>query len=250
MDTSLYKTFSEIQNRHWWFRARKEIVLDVINTYIERDENFNCLDIGCGSGYILNDLSKLGVTYGIDVSDEAVFFSSKIFNGVIRKGLLPDDIPFNENIFNLITVLDVIEHIEKDIESLHKIYSLLLPGGAVVLTVPAFMFLWSSFDDINEHKRRYTLTELSSKLSTAGFIVEKISYFNTFLFPLIWTARTMARVAKRKEVGEIIIPNVLVNILLENIFKFEKYFLKHCSLPFGVSIIAVGRKCITSKCKN
>jgi SAM-dependent methyltransferase len=242
MNINMYRIFFKIQKKHWWFITKKMIVLDIIDKYLTKHDNNKVLDIGCGSGLMLNTLEKIGQTYGMDMSDDAINFSKEIFNGKVEKGLLPDQIPYEENFFDLITALDVIEHVDRDIDSLKAIRSRLVSGGKAVITVPAYMFLWSSFDEMNGHKRRYTLTELNTKLVQAGFTVEKISYYNTLLFPVVFVVRMLNNVLKRDGASDVDMPSRPLNFILEKIFGTEKYLLKFMNLPFGVSILAVVRK--------
>jgi SAM-dependent methyltransferase len=242
MNIEMYRIFFEIQKKHWWFVTRKKIVLDTITRYLSKDSKTRILDIGCGSGLMLNALEEIGQTFGMDMSDEAISFSKEIFNGKVEKGFLPNQVPYEENFFDLIIALDVIEHVEQDVESLKAIRSRLVSDGKAVITVPAYMFLWSKFDELNEHKRRYTLTELNTKLEQAGFTVEKISYYNTLLFPVIFVVRMLNNVLKRDGASDIDMPSSPVNVILEKIFGIEKYLLRLANLPFGVSILAVVRK--------
>lgn len=242
MNINMYRMFFEIQKKHWWFVSKKGIVIDVIARYLKKRPNTKVLDIGCGSGLMLNALERVGKTFGMDMSDDAINFSKEIFSGNVEKGLLPDQIPYEESFFDLIVALDVIEHIDQDVDSLKSIRSLLTADGKAVITVPAYMFLWSAFDDLNEHKRRYTRTELNTKLVLAGFTVEKISYFNTLLFPLVFVVRMLNNVLKRNGASDVDMPNWLLNFVLNKIFAFEKYLLRFMNLPFGVSILAVVQK--------
>lgn len=242
MNIEMYRIFFKIQKKHWWFVTKKEIVLDTIDRYLSRKADIKVLDIGCGSGLMLNALEAVGQTFGMDMSDEAINFSREIFDGQVEKGLLPDQIPYNENFFDLITALDVIEHVDQDVESLRAMRSRLVSGGKAVITVPAYMFLWSAFDEMNEHKRRYTLTELNTKLVQAGFAVEKISYYNTLLFPVVWAVRMLNNILKRNGASDVDMPSAPLNFVLKNIFNMERYLLRILNLPFGVSILAVVRK--------
>jgi SAM-dependent methyltransferase len=155
---------------------------------------------------------------------------------------LPNQIPYAENYFDLITALDVIEHVDEDVDSLKAIRTRLVADGKAVITVPAYMFLWSKFDEMNEHKRRYTLTELNEKLVQAGFVVEKISYYNTLLFPVVFVIRMLNNLLKLDGSSDVNMPNAPLNFVLKKIFGIEKYLLKFINLPFGVSILAVVKK--------
>lgn len=242
MNIDMYRIFFEMQKKHWWFVTKKEIVLDFIDRYLSGNADRQVLDIGCGSGLMLNALEDVGEAFGMDMSDDAISFSKEIFDGNVKKGSLPNQIPYEEDFFDLITALDVVEHIEQDVDSLRVIRSLLTPSGKAVITVPAYMFLWSAFDDMNEHKRRYTLTELNAKLEAAGFTVDKISYYNTLLFPIVFVVRMLNNILKRDGSSDLDMPGKFLNAVLRKIFGIEKHLLKFVNLPFGVSIIAVVRK--------
>ena len=213
--------------------------MDTIHRHLRPSIETKILDIGCGSGLMLNVLSEVGNTYGMDMSDEAISFSKEIFNGRLEKGSMPDDIPYENEFFDLIILLDVIEHIDQDVASLIAIRDCLVFGGKAVITVPAYMFLWSPFDEVNQHKRRYTLSELKRKLIESGFKIEKISYYNTLLFPLVFIVRIFNRFFNRGGAPDLELPNQLVNFLFKFIFGLEKYLLRAVDLPFGVSILAV-----------
>jgi SAM-dependent methyltransferase len=242
MDIQMYRIFFEIQKKHWWFTSKKEIILDTIARYTNLKPESAILDIGCGSGLMLNALEEIGNTSGMDMSDDAIQFSQEIFKGSIKKGFLPNNVPYPENQFDLITALDVIEHIDDDVQSLRTIRSLLTQNGTAIITVPAYMFLWSHFDELNEHKRRYTLPELKDKLELADLRIEKISYYNTLLFPIAYLVRKLNNLLGRDGASDIDMPGKSVNTILTKIFSSEKSLLRFCNLPFGVSILAVVKK--------
>lgn len=242
MNISMYRIFFEIQKKHWWFVTKRKIVLDSIALYFRSGNEVRVLDIGCGAGLMLNSLEAIGDTYGMDMSDDAISFSKEIFHGEVKKGSLPDNVPYKENFFNLITALDVIEHIDDDVASLKIIRSRLVEGGTAIITVPAYMFLWSAFDDMNEHKRRYTMTELEKKLILAGFKIEKITYFNSILFPVVSVVRMFNNVLKRDGASDVDMPGAFLNAILRSIFGVEKFLIRFLKLPFGVSVLAVVTK--------
>lgn len=243
MNKDFYRKFFEVQKKHWWFVAKKKIVLDTINLYVSaRSDGHRILDIGCGSGLMLNSLEQMGETSGMDMSDEAIGFSKEIFNGPVKKGHLPDNVPYDNDYFTLITALDVIEHVEDDRAALKSIRAKMVEGGQAIITVPACMFLWSEHDVLNEHKRRYTSRELKEKLMQAGFTIENISYYNSLLFPLIALIRFFNNVLKRKGNSDVDLPSPLINFLLEKSFSAERFFLRFVKFPIGVSVLAVVRK--------
>jgi len=242
MDKSLYRTFFDIQQKHWWFVTKKAIILDIIDRALQANRSGSTLDIGCGAGLMLGALAQRGHTCGMDMSDEAIGFSREIFDGTVKKGSLPDDVPYAADSFNLITALDVIEHVEDDVGALKALHSRLANDGVALITVPAYMFLWSAHDDLNQHKRRYTAKELSSKLLAAGFSIEKLSYFNTLLFPVVYVVRKLNNLLGRDGASDVEMPGQVANFVLTKIFGLEKYLLRFMNLPFGVSILAVARK--------
>ncbi len=242
MNIEMYRLFFNVEQKHWWFVARRDIVVDVIARHFRPGADAKILDIGCGAGLMLNALGHFGETFGMDNAEAAITLSREVFPGTVRFGELPDQVPYPQGSFNLITALDVIEHIDSDVESLKAMHALLVPGGMAVITVPAFMFLWTEFDEINEHKRRYSRAELETKLRQAGFTVEKLSYFNTLLFPLALAVRALNRLFKRSGARDLELPNPSVNAALTRIFRIEKPLLRYMSFPYGVSLMAVVRR--------
>lgn len=244
MNENMYRLFYEIQKKHWWFVSKKKIVSDFVENILntrEKKEN-KILDVGCGSGLMLEKLSEYGTVYGMDFSDEAIKFSSEIYPGEIRKGSLPNAVPFEDAFFDLIVALDVIEHVDEDVLALKTIKTKLKTGGKAIITVPAYMFLWSKFDEINEHKRRYTVPDLKNKLEISGLKIRKISYYNTFLFPVVYLVRNINKLLKRNAENEVAMPSRNINNLLKKIFSFESGILNKMNMPFGVSIIAIVEK--------
>lgn len=225
---------------HWWFAARRRIVLDQIRRRIARSPGHReILDLGCGAGGMLNYLSELGTAYGVDGTPEAVEFARAKTDAQVEVGGLPDQVPFDPGRFDIVTLLDVLEHVEDDRGSLKTIGQLLRPGGFVLITVPACPFLWSEHDDLNEHHRRYTRSELREKLETAGFRIRKLTYFNTLLFPPIALARLLQRLRPpRGHADEGNLPSTL-NMIFRMVFSLEKPLLRWLSLPVGVSLLAL-----------
>lgn len=239
MDEVLYKEHYEVQGKHWWFSAKKKIVISLIEKFTLKRLGNKLLDVGVGSGLMLNALESFGEVSGMDYSDDAILFSKMHFNGVIKKGELPHSVPFENNSFNILVALDVVEHVENDLEALKVLRRLLVKDGCGILTVPAFMCLWSDHDDVNHHKRRYSLPEFKEKILAAGFKIEKISYYNTFLFPIIYLIRNFHRLLNIKSGANTKLPKPLINFVLFKIFLFENILLKYINLPFGVSLLAV-----------
>lgn len=241
MNSHLYEEMYELENKHWWFKARKKIVLSLLDQYLAGNNN-SILDVGCGCGTILNDLQRYGMASGMDCAEEAIKFSKLNYNGEIKKGSMPDDIPFPNDHFDAILMLDVLEHVEQDVRCLESASMHLKAKGIFIITVPAYRFLWSAHDDVHGHKRRYKIGEIKEKLLAIDLEVLKTSYFNTFLFVPIFATRIIHQIMRTKEGSDAKMLQRHLNLLFEAIFSSEAGILRIADMPFGVSIIAVARK--------
>ena len=233
----LYKTLHDNMNTHWWFTSKRAIVLDLIDRYASCQKVPSFLDVGCGGGLMLESLGRRGHVVGIDTSETAVKLSQGVSGADVVLGGLPFDIPASLGKFDVITALDVLEHIEDDRSSIKILSGLLEEGGVLVLTVPANESLWSDHDTLHGHRRRYSMGSLKELLAETDLKVEKISYFNSFLLPPIIAARRLF-----KGVQGISPPKEPLNFILKKIFSSEKFFLRHIDFPAGVSLLAVCRK--------
>lgn len=157
----------------------------------------------------------------------------------IRPGSCPADIPFAGGKFDLICLFDVLEHIDRDVETLIAIKGLLAKGGRVLLTVPAYRWLWSAHDVFHHHKRRYCAGELRQKTTASGLRPVKISYFNTILFPLAVIVRLKEKLFGSASSSGSGIPPATINQFLTTIFGGERFLLGKFNLPFGLSLLGV-----------
>ena len=231
----------EITGFHWWFVVRREL-LDLILSSISIPSRGSILDIGCGVGSNLPVLqSHRWNAIGIDQSFYALSLASKRFKIPLVNGDM-NQLPIKPNSVGLIIALDILEHLDDDLNGIRELYQALSKRGVLVLTVPAFRFLWGTQDIITGHKRRYTRREISTKLKKAGFTVLKSSYFNFFLFPPILFARWAIRLLGLRLESENTLNSPVINALLKTVFSFETYFLKHIAFPFGVSIFCIAEK--------
>jgi SAM-dependent methyltransferase len=243
-----YEAHFALEQNHWWFVGRRNILLHLLDREITRDNRLTpplrLLDIGTGGGGILPFLAKYGSVVAVDPEPAAVAAASAR-NFDVRQGGLPSDLPFGAaDKFDVITMLDVIEHVDKDVESLINVHALLQPHGRLLVTVPAFQFLWSGHDVINEHKRRYKKAELRGKLERARFRVELISYCNAVLFLPIAAVRLARRRFSSNDENKPALGTVPgpANALLSGLFSMERHIIPMLSLPFGVSLVAVASK--------
>ena len=241
MEDQLYKKFFEVETTHWWFTARQSIVSDIVRCNVPLSSHSRVLDVGCGTGAILAMFQAQCDAYGTDMSPLAIDFCHK--RGLANAFCCTlDTFPRRDLRFDLVTLLDVIEHIDDDKGVLKQAHELIKPEGNILVTVPAYQFLWSSHDDLNHHKRRYVKSQLRNVLEGSGFTIKRISYYNTLLFPTALVGRGAERFFKAKNDVTLDIPPGPINFLLKEIFGFERFLLRTATLPFGLSIIALATK--------
>ena len=243
MDAVLYRQFQELEREHWWFVARREILLAVLRQHARVGGRF--LDVGCGTGYRLERARESFDAWGIDASPIALEMCRERGLERVALGSAEDLTGVGGERFDVAGLFDVIEHLDDDAAALRNVHDVLVPGGVVVVTVPAYMFMWSAHDVVNQHRRRYVRGQLGRVLAGAGFRVEKLTYFNARLFP----AALVTRAAKRIVGGsgsDFALPSPRVNRMLTRAFAGEAPRVLAAGtaggFPFGLSILAVGRR--------
>jgi SAM-dependent methyltransferase len=247
MEKTVYKEINQIAERHWWFRGRQRIFEHILRSFVPVNDKYeNVLDVGCGPGINLGILKKFAKNiYGLDNSQEVADLATKNNYPIT---FIKGDFPFYEDEakhikYNLITLFDVLEHIQEDDRALSKIEDLLLSGGTAIITVPAFKFLWTVHDERCHHYRRYTVPELRKKIGDSTKLkIEKISYFNFLLFLPILIFRKFKKVVGSEQDSDFFMPPIFLNDILARIFAFEGYLLDFINVPLGVSIICVLKK--------
>jgi SAM-dependent methyltransferase len=240
MEKVLYQRYYEIEDRHWWFVGRKDIVFGLLDGYLAEEVRRVVLDAGCGTGGLLKDLQRYGKVVAVDFSEEAVRFCKFRGYEIIRCSVL--NTPFQADSFDCVVGLDLLEHLDEDLGALRELYRVCKPGGYLCVTVPAFQFLWSHHDELNHHKRRYTKPQLEAQLRAAHFQVLRCSYLNSILFPCILLGRICGGEGDGEPGPEWSIPNHAINTGLSKIFAAELSLLKWLDLPFGASILAIAKK--------
>lgn len=236
-----YEVMFDVEDNHWWFVGRRAIVSALIEDALGALPGLNLLDIGCGTGATMDHLKRYGQPHGIDLSELPLSFSRKRgHHRVLRANAT--ELPFDSESFDLITALDVVEHLDDDVKGLGEMRRVLKPGAPAVIFVPAFQALWGPNDVQSGHKRRYRLNQLRAAVEAAGLRVERISYANFAMFIPIWLGRKILTMLGRAEQAENRINHPLVNRLLASIFSSEADWLRKHTLPFGVSIICVARR--------
>lgn len=241
MERIIYQKTANYEENHWWFVGRRLIVEHMLSR-LPLKPTAKILEIGSGTGGNLQLLSRYGQVFGLEMDDDARSLAMQKCNSPILPGSLPYDIPFSGVLFDLIIMMDVLEHVEEDEKSLIEIRKNLKNDGYTFITVPAFQFLWSKHDELHHHKRRYTKATLKNKLLSAGYNILIMTYFNTFLFPVIAGMRVLKRFIKIKGEDDLTMPPVFLNNILGNIFGSERRLLPFFPLPFGVSLLAVAQK--------
>ncbi len=240
MDAAMYAEMAELEKNHWWFVGRRAVVFDVLKRVGKKGK---LLDIGLGTGYNAKLFQTLGFEVdGLDPALEAIAFAKTIAPGVsVIQAPFPST-QVTENTYDVVAMLDVLEHLEDDVAALKDVQRVLTSGGVALLTVPAFQFLWTKHDVRAHHFRRYTRSHLKRVIHEAGLDVEFVSYYNFFLFPPIAFVRSLAKILKKEEGNDFDKTPAILNSLLAALFGCERYLLRLLTLPFGVSLIAVVRK--------
>ncbi len=238
-----YQQMYDIESFYWWFIARRKLIREVVSTHSNDPAHTTILDVGCGTGLNHEMLSEFGLVFGTDSSEEALKFSRKrnVQNLVLSDA---EALQFADETFEVVTALDVLEHVNDDLKALAEIWRVTKPDGLLIITVPAYGFLWSEHDEALHHRRRYAAHELRNKLVNAGFEVERSTYFISLLFFPILFMRIVQNLRKqslRPRTSHVILPKWL-NALLVKILDFERWFLRFSNLPFGVSIVCTARK--------
>lgn len=241
MERALYSEIQMCEDTHWWYVARRRILNKVLKGICKDRIGSTILEAGCGSGGNLEMLSSFGTVHAMEMDDESREIANRRKICQVKKGSLPDEIPY-EGGFDLICLLDVLEHIEDDLATLKTLSSQLTPGGHLLVTVPAYQFLWSQHDVINHHKRRYTKSALRKLVSESGLRSVYTTYFNFFLFAMILTTRMFHKLFRRKTASDLKLPSRAINHALTRIFGSERYLVPWIALPVGVSILLVAQK--------
>lgn len=245
MQKEMYQHIQNVEQNHWWYVARRKIIFDWVLQTLAGYSAPKILDIGCGTGFNIEHLQAHGYKQvtGLDFSVDALNFgrSRCLTHQVCSDGTRP---PFSGESFDVILALDLIEHLADDVQTLQELERLLKPNGSLIIFTPAFNFLWGLQDEVSHHYRRYTAGELRRKLSGIGLTIHKLTYANTFLFPLIWAGRVALRLSGNNIQGtsENDLHPGWSNNLLQTIFALERPLLRHVDLPVGVSLLCVATK--------
>jgi SAM-dependent methyltransferase len=244
MEQHTYGIMNDVEDSHWWFVGRRAILesflAQICSAFGIRHSPLTILDVGCGTGANLEMLRQFGEAEGVDVSDDALEFCKQ--KGLkVHKGLA-EHLPFADESFDLVTALDVVEHLDDDIVGLKEMNRVLKTGGKTLIFVPAFMWLWGVQDDISNHRIRYTRREIVARLQLAGFKIERATYANITFFLPILLGRFLMKITGIKPESENNVNISALNGIFGKVFSAERYWLKKSNFPFGVSIVIVAKK--------
>lgn len=263
MQEHTYQIMYEVEESHWWFVGRRRIIETFVEEIVEdlaarhapsgpsssgasssplpSPSLLRILDVGCGTGANLELLDRFGQAEGVDVSEEALSFCRARGLKRVQRGRA-EQLPYEDESFDLVTALDVVEHLDDDLAALREMRRVLRPGGRVLLFVPAFMFLWSVQDEVSNHRRRYRLPQLAGVVRAAGFSVDRATYANLTFFAPILFGRWLMRAGGVRPASENNINVRALNPVLGRVLGAERFGLRRVNFPFGVSAVCVGRR--------
>lgn len=243
MDTREFETSFKVEEKYWWFVGQNQLVQKFLKQFYSQNKTYSFLDVGCGTGITLSLLSQYGKAQGIDIAEEAIYFCRKRGFTIKKSDVM--DIQFPDNSFDAVTVLGVFYHkgVTYDMKGFQEAYRILKPNGRIFFLDCAMPSLYGKHDIAFHGIRRYTKKELRQKLEKAGLTVERISYYNMLLFPIVYVKRKLEKLSSappKSEVSENI--NPILNKILTKIYCTELSLLKYFNFPVGVNILAVARK--------
>jgi SAM-dependent methyltransferase len=238
MDRVVYDRMAAHDTTHWWYRARREILSDFLKRWGGVPANARILEIGCGTGHNLPMLAQFGEVDAIEIDETAAAKASERLGKKVGTSPLPELDGVRPGSYDLVAVLDVVEHVEDDVAALKAIAQALKPGGQILITVPAHQWMWSAHDVVNHHKRRYSKKTLAAALDAAGLEYRKLGWFNSLLFPVAVAARFAGKLMGKDDSDDSPPPKLL-NSAFEKIFGLERHLVGRLPLPPGLSLIVL-----------
>ena len=241
MERKIYEQMAELDSRHWWFTARRRILDGIIERIVRPPNNARILELGAGTGHNLGMLSRFGNVEASELDPVARELASERLGKPVVGAALPDLSMFPAATYDLVALLDVLEHVPDDEASLKAIHDLLKPGAALLLTVPINPWMWSAHDVAHHHHRRYRKQEIRKLAEAAGYEIDLLSPFNSLLFPPIAAVRLAGKLTGKDDSDDAM-PSAPVNKVLDAVFGLERSLIGRMPMPFGVSLVAVLRR--------
>lgn len=238
MDRVVYDRMAAHDSTHWWYRARRDILADYIRRHAGLPAAARILEIGCGTGHNLAMLARFGAVDAIEIDPAARGIAAERLGKAVGAAPLPALPGVARGAYDLIAVLDVVEHIADDVAALAAMRERLAPGGKILITVPAHPWMWSAHDTVNHHHRRYTKRTLRRAIAAAGLRPERLGWFNSLLFPLAATARLAGKATGRDDSDDSP-PPAPVNALFERVFRLERHLVGRAPMPPGLSLVTL-----------
>jgi len=245
MECAEYEKMFLLEGSYWWFVGRRDIISVMLEKAVGRGGPPAILEVGCGTGGNLDLLERFGWTAGVDLPEALAWCVKRKAGRLIASRA--EALACRPGAFDIVVCLDVLEHIDDDIGATREMYRACRPGGHLLLTVPAYNFLWSEHDEALGHRRRYDRKQLEEVVVGAGFKPLRLCYAITFLFLPILLFRFGQRVLgwfrpkARPAVAYIQMPKV-ISALFVSLLRFEAWLLKRFDLPFGVSLVCLAEK--------
>lgn len=245
MDHAEFEQMFQVEESNWWYRSRRLLVRRAVEAEMKRlGRPLRILDVACATGMSFRFLSDLGEITGIDISMETIELCNRRgITDIVRCDAM--ELPFVEGSFDMVLALDAFEHFDDDRKAMAEMHRVLKPQGKAIVTVPAFMFLWSPHDDSFHHIRRYTRGELGEKLRGVGLNPLRISYYSFFLMPPVYIFRKIRKWFGKQEdkKSDFFVPiPTPAELTLKGIMAVERFLMRFVNLPFGVSLFSVIRK--------
>jgi SAM-dependent methyltransferase len=242
MDRDYELQTHQAEDRHWWYRGRRKVIERVVED-LRLPARARILDAGCGSGRNMVELARHGTVTGVELADASVSLARERGAGEVIAGSVLE-MPFEAGSFDLAASLDVIEHLEDDLTALRELRRVVAPGGSLLVTVPAYQWLWSGHDEINHHFRRYTRRSLQRAGEEAGWQQVRTTYFNSLLLPAAILLRVLDRFSRKTTESslDLWVPPQPLNWLLERPLQLESALIgRGGRIPAGLSLLAVFR---------
>ena len=239
MRADLYEDMYKTEDAHWWYKAKRRFVNQFITTHVQKKQ-LTILDLGCGTGKNMEELAQYGDVWGVDISEDALKFCRKRNLIQIKKGEA-EHLPFNKETFDVVCILDVLEHVD-DTASIKEIKRVLKNNGSVIITVPSFWWLWSKWDDVLHHKRRYTREQLAEVLTKEGLTILRNTYIHSFLVVPSLIVRKIKQLQKKPYTSDFQMNNGIINTMLLFISELEQRWINRYDMPFGTSVLCVAQK--------